>query len=166
MTAQAWIKCLALKTHPEGGYYRETYRSAQRIPRRVLPGGYRGARAASTAIYFLLKRGQVSRLHRIRSDELWHHYTGGSLTIHCLHPTGGYTQVRLGLKLDRGEQPQIMIPAGTWFGATLVRGAPFALVGCTVAPGFEFDDFEMGRASVLRREFPAHKAIITQLCRV
>ncbi len=164
MNAQAWIKRLALCPHPEGGYYRETYRADHTLPKHSLPKGFKGPRSVSTAIYFLLKRGQISRLHRIASDEIWHHYAGGTLIIHGLTPEGHHTQFKLGKQVSLGEQPQVIIPAGTWFGATLAPRATFTLVGCTVAPGFDFADFEMGKATHLLQKYPAHKAIIKLLC--
>lgn len=164
MNAQDWIKRLALAPHPEGGYFKETYRSDHMLPRPALPRGFKGPRSVSTAIYFLLKRGQISRLHLIAADELWHHYAGGSLIVHGLTPQGRHIEFKLGTRPDRGEAPQVMIPAGTWFGACLAPRAAFALVGCTVAPGFDFADFEMGDTSTLLKAFPRHKAVIHVLC--
>ncbi len=165
MTAEALIRRLALRPHPEGGYYRETYRAGETLARKALPPRFTGDRAFSTAIYFLLKRGQMSRLHRIRSDEVWHHYAGGALILHGLTPDGRHLQVRLGSGAARGERPQAVIPAGVWFGGVLAPGeADYALVGCTVAPGFDFADFAMGEAAALEREFPRHRRVIRMLC--
>jgi hypothetical protein len=164
MNAQDWISRLNLLPHPEGGYFKENYRANHTLPRAALPRSFKGPRSVSTAIYFLLKRGQISRLHRIAADELWHHYAGGSLIIHGLTPQGRHIQYKLGTHPERGETPQVMIPAGTWFGANLAPRAAFALVGCTVAPGFDFADFEMGNASTLLKAFPKHKAVINALC--
>jgi len=164
MNAQTWIKRLDLCPHPEGGYYRETYRADHTLPKNSLPKGFKGPRSVSTAIYFLLKRGQISRFHRIASDEIWHHYAGGSLIIHGLTPEGHHIRFKLGKHASLGEQPQVIIPAGTWFGAALAPRTIFALVGCTVAPGFDFTDFEMSKTASLLQKYPAHKAIIKQLC--
>ena len=143
-TAQDWIEALRLAKHPEGGYYRETYRSAATI----------GDRAVSTAIYFLLPAGEVSALHRIKSDELWHFYGGNSLTIHSI--AGRYSTIELS-----ADNPQAVVPAGNWFGATVETG--YALVGCTVAPGFDFRDFEMAERSALLAMYPQHRTLIERL---
>lgn len=158
-----WIAQLGLQPHPEGGYYRETYRATELIPATALPSGYAGPRAASTAIYFLLRSGQVSRLHRLRATELWHFYSGSSLTIHCLHESGEYIPRQLGADLLRGEQWQVLVPGGVWFGATVDQPDSYVLVGCTVAPGFDFADFEMARRKPLLQQFPQHAALIRQL---
>ena len=151
-TAQDWIAALPLIPHPEGGYYRETYRS----PMAVALPGFSGERAVSTAIYFLLPAGEVSAFHRIKSDELWHFYTGQLLTIHGIDPAGGYSTIELG-----PGQPQAVVPAGSWFGATVDSG--YALVGCTVAPGFDFSDFELASRSALLAQYPQHRPIIERL---
>lgn len=149
------VRDLQLLPHPEGGFYRETYRAAQ----------VQGGRAASTMIYFLLPAGQVSRLHRIDADEGWHHYMGGTLEIFELdeaepdHPR----VTRLGKDLAAGELPQHIVPAGRWFGAAPAAGAPYALVGCTVAPGFEFAHFELGTRQRLLARFPAAADIVARL---
>lgn len=158
--ADEWIMRLGLQKHPEGGWYRETYRSSAVVPVAGLPAGFGGDRAASTAIYYLLARNQSSRFHRIKSDEVWHLYDGGPLLIHCISPGGEYMSLRLG----KGEgQPQQVVPAGTWFAAEPGEGADYALAGCTVAPGFDFADFELGRRSELIRLFPRHHELIARL---
>ncbi len=151
------IRALGLQPHPEGGYFRETYRSA-----RLGADG----RCAGTMIYFLLLRGQVSRLHRLDADEGWHLYVGGPLEIHELdegRPDDAPRITMLGADIEHGERPQHVVPAGRWFGATLAADAPFALVGCTVAPGFEFTAFELGSAAVLEAKFPRAHALIRRL---
>jgi predicted cupin superfamily sugar epimerase len=150
------VRELALRPHPEGGFYRETYRAAHTVD---------AGRAASTMIYFLLRAGEVSRLHRIDADEGWHHYLGGALEVYELDETepARLRVTRLGKDLHRGEVPQHMVPAGRWFGAAPAPGVPYALVGCTVAPGFEFARFELGtRASLLAR-FPDAADLVTRL---
>ncbi|BAC08382.1 cupin domain-containing protein [Thermosynechococcus vestitus] len=162
--AKAWIEALGLQPHPEGGYFREVYRSAGSIPRAVLPSGFQGGdRPYCTSIYFLLPSTACSRLHRIASDELWHFYTGSSLRIHVILPTGEYQALRLGINLDQGEQLQQVVPAGAWFGATVDAPDSFSLVGCTVAPGFDFRDFELGDRQQLQQQFPQHQRLIERL---
>ena len=146
--AARWIRSLGLTPHPEGGHYRETYRGSGKV---------------STAIYFLLEGRQVSRLHRIRSDELWHHYAGGPLTVSAIAPTGSLTEFTLGDDLDAGQAPQGVVPAGHWFGAALASPETYALVGCTVAPGFDFTDLELAHREALVAEFPQHAALIERL---
>ena len=141
--AAAWIKALALQPHPEGGHFRETYRTAERVPARGLPRRFSGPRAFSTAIYFLLQGHNISRLHRIKSDEVWHFYAGSPLTVHVIDSQGRYHALRLGRNPTSGALPQVVAPAGAWFGATLDRAHGYSLVGCTVAPAFEFAGFEL-----------------------
>jgi predicted cupin superfamily sugar epimerase len=155
--AKYWIEKLALVQHPEGGYYRETYRSAETIPQSGLPGRFDGPRTFSTAIYFLLPAGEISALHRIKSDEVWHFYDGGSLTIHVLSDAGEYAPIELGSEAEH----QAVVAAGCWFGAE-VRQGDFVLAGCTVAPGFDFRDFEMADR-FLCSNYPAHRALIERL---
>ena len=166
-TAERWIEVLELEPHPEGGWYRETYRSDLRIGSCCLPDlPAEGRRSASTAIYFLLRGDEFSSLHRLRSDEVWHHYRGGTLVVHVLHPDGSYVPIRLGPDLSGGERPQAVVPAGCWFGATLGDPNGFALAGCTVAPGFDFRDFQIGKRDELLREFPRHRRLVEGLTRV
>jgi len=157
-SAREWIRHLNLAPHPEGGFYRETYRSADRIPAAALPERYRGDRSCGTAIYFLLEGTQVSRLHRIHSDELWHFYAGSGLQLHRIERDGGYVALRLG-----PGAPQALLPAGCWFGATVDDPRAYALVGCTVAPGFDFADFELGDRDALLSRYPDQAALIRLL---
>lgn len=136
-TAHALITGLQLVRHPEGGWFRETYRSSETLAAQALPERFTGIRAFSTAIYFLLEAGDISALHRIKSDEMWHFYADSALLIHCIVPDGGYQALRLGADLAAGERFQAVVPAGCWFGAELAEEG-FALVGCTVSPGFDF----------------------------
>lgn len=161
----ALVRTLGLAPHPEGGFYKETYRAALTLAKDALPGTFAGARAASTAIYYLLRRGDFSALHRIASDEVWHFYAGSALTVHCLSDEGEAHAIRLGARVHEGEAPQAVVRAGTWFGARVEAGA-YALVGCTVSPGFDFADFEMGERAALVARFPAHRALIESLTRV
>lgn len=154
--AAAVISALGLQPHPEGGWYRETYRAALTVA--LGPD----TRAASTAIYYLLAHGDRSRLHRIRSDELWHHHAGTALTIHVFGPAG-YTALPLGTDLAAGERPQHCVRAGEWFGATVDQPGGWALVGCTVAPGFEFADLEFADRAELTAAHPDHADLLTRL---
>jgi predicted cupin superfamily sugar epimerase len=155
--ARAWAEALGLAPHPEGGLYRETFRASAVVDRPE------GVRAASTAIYFLLPAGSFSAIHRVRSDEVWHHYAGDALELHTIDPDGVHAVVRLGKELPR-ERPQHVVPAGTWQ-AAVPAGARYTLCGCTVAPGFDFVDFEMPRRAELIRRFPQHTALIERLTR-
>ena len=165
-TAEDYVRTLDLQPHPEGGWFRETYRATETIPQSGLPPRFSGARSFATAIYFLLGADTFSALHRIRSDELWHFYAGSPLAIHCLDPDGALRILRLGPDPARGETFQAAVPAGCWFGAEVAEPGGFSLVGCTVAPGFDFDDFELGRRGELCRRYPAHRALIERLTRL
>ena len=160
--ADQLIEILKLAEHPEGGYFRETYRSEGVW---TAPGGdeFPNGRAYSTAIYYLLKGDDRSKLHRVKSDELWHFYEGSAATIHVLHPGGRYEALHLGDALRKGQRFQHTVPAGCWFGVTVDDPAGYILAGCTVAPGFDFKDFEMGDREQLKQAFPEHKDIIERL---
>jgi len=154
------IERLGLVPHPERGYYVESYRAALEVQR--LPQSE--TRAASTAIYFLITAEQPStKLHRLRSDEIFHLYEGGPLDVLLLREGQAPALRRLGLELGRGERPQLVIPAGTWFGAELAAGAAHCLIGCTVAPGFEFADFELAHGPALSAQFPSAAARIQRM---
>lgn len=159
--ARELVDLLQLQPHPERGWYRETYRAP--LPVDGLPHG--GPRSASTAIYFLLGDDhRASYLHRLRSDELFHLYEGGPLDVLLVGEEEARV-VRLGLDLAAGERPQLVIPAGTWFGTELPAGVSHVLFGCTVAPGFDFADFELARGPELAARFPAHAARIARMTR-
>lgn len=163
--ATYWIEQLGLAPHPEGGWFRETYRSRETIPVAGLPSRFDTPRSVSTAIYFLLTNGQFSALHRIKSDELWFFHAGGPLAIHSFTEDGCHHTITLGNSPDQGQNLQAMIPAGSWFGAHPVASQAFTLASCTVAPGFDFSDFEMGCRDQLLPLFPQHRAIIELLTR-
>lgn len=152
------ISAFGLEPHPEGGYYKETYRSAEKMTTR---GG--ASRPISTGILFLLPEGQKSRLHRIKSDELWHFHLGGPLRLTQIAPEGAVTEVVLGPDFRNGQRLQHVVPARHWFGAAPEPGAGFCFVGCTVAPGFDFDDFDLGPRATLLARFPDAKDIIVKL---
>jgi predicted cupin superfamily sugar epimerase len=156
--ARALVEALGLTPHPEGGFYRETYRAPLSV------GAPQGARAASTAIYFLLPAGTFSALHRVRSDEVWHHYDGDAVELHTIDAGGAYARTVLGGAIDRGERPQHVVPAGVWQ-AAVPLGARFALCGCTVAPGFDFADFEMPSREQLVAQFPQLRSLVERLAR-
>lgn len=163
--ASELIRELELLPHPEGGHYRQIYAAGETIPAGALPSRFGGDRPFSTSIYYLLVGAERSRLHRIASDELWHFYAGAPLTIVTLDQRGERRDLRLGPDLAAGERYQLAVPAGRWFGAALSEPEPdaFALVGCTVAPGFDFADFELADAAALRECYPRHAALIDRL---
>lgn len=154
MNAEAIIKSFGLESHPEGGFFKETYRSPVQIE---TPNGQR---SCSTGIYFLLTAGQKSHLHRIKSDEVWHFYAGGPMAIYQLSPDGKFVETILGPDIEAGHKVQYVVPAGWWFGGMPCEGTEFSFVGCTVAPGFDFRDFEMAERDKLMTAFPhARQAI-------
>lgn len=150
-----WIRELGLAPHPEGGWYREIYRSPETIPG--------SERNVCTAIYFLLERGNFSAFHRINSDEMWHHYDGDGVDVHVLEPGGAYRRLSLGT--GAGRQPHAVVPAGCWFAAEVAEGGTFALAGCTVAPGFDFADFELADGVELSACHMQHAELIRRLTR-
>ena len=163
--ATQWIEGLGLQRHPEGGYFRESYRCEEILTKDRLPGRFRGDRAFSTAIYFLLNANDFSAFHRIKQDEGWHFYDGSGLTIHVIDPEGSYLSIKLGKNLAEGELPQAVVKAGWLFGATVNDTRSYSLVGCTVAPGFDFADFEMPGREELCRQYPQHRQLIERLTR-
>jgi predicted cupin superfamily sugar epimerase len=163
--ARQWIEGLALAPHPEGGWYRETYRSSESIRRDCLPARFDGDRAFATTIYYLLESGDFSALHRIRQDEGWHFYDGSPLTLHLIAPDGSYSTRKLGRDLEAGQEPQALAPAGWFFAATVDEPDSFSLTGCTVAPGFDFADFELPPRAELCRLFPQHRELLERLTR-
>jgi predicted cupin superfamily sugar epimerase len=164
-SAQYWIDKLNLIAHPEGGYYRETYRSELSIAREALPPQFPGPRLVSSAIYFLLEDENFSAFHRLRSDELWHFYAGSPIIVHVIEPDGGYSEIQLGSDPDAGDLLQAVVKAGRWFASRVRDPGSFALAGCTVAPGFDFADFEMGNRAELVRLYPQHRSLIESLTR-
>lgn len=165
MTLESLIRSLNLKPHPEGGFYAETYRAAESVAAPPLPARYGGPRALSTAIYFLLTAQSCSVMHRLKSDEVFHFYDGDPVEMLLLPPDGGGSVHVLGTDLAAGERPQAVVPAGCWQGARVRPGGRFALLGCTVAPGFDFADFEVGERGELTDRFPGHGGLIGALTR-
>ncbi|MUV38242.1 hypothetical protein JNUCC1_02078 [Lentibacillus sp. JNUCC-1] len=156
--AAYWIEKLKLEPHPEGGYYRSTFQSDTLITTET-----NEKRHLYTSIYFLLREGDLSHFHRLKSDELWYYHAGSPLEIHMIHQDGSYQCVKLGVNLDNGEVPQLMVPKHTIFGSVAEENAPFSLVGCMVSPGFDFKDFELFDQAELLDLYPQHEAIIRKL---
>lgn len=163
--AKYYIDKLQLIPHPEGGYYKEIYRAGEMILVEHLPGSFKGNRNISTSIYFLLQRNDFSAFHRLKSDELWHFYDGSALKISVIDRDGNFNEIFLGRNIEEGESYQTVIKKNSWFAAELVDKKSFALVGCTVSPGFDFQDFEMADCEKLVNEFPAYADKIKKLCR-
>lgn len=156
MTSEYWIEHLKLLPHPEGGFYRETYRATGELT--TTAGDKRNH---STAIYFLLRAQDRSLFHKIKSDELWHFHAGGRLTLYVLSREGLITRT-LGQNVDEGDTLQLIVPANHWFAARVTEG-PYVLSGCTVSPGFDFRDFEVAQRQNLLAEFPDCSQIINEL---
>lgn len=162
-TAQYWKEQLQLTQHVEGGAFREIYRSDISLPKKTLTAAHKGARNACTSIYFLLEYGEFSALHRIASDEIWHHYDGAALCIYEITADGMLTKHLLGKDLENGEMPQVIIPAGSWFGSRVEISGAFTLCGCTVSPGFDFEDFELANRDMFSQQYPQHEHLIKSL---
>lgn len=165
MTAQQLIQQYNLQPHPEGGWYKETYKSNEHLSVDALPERFNGKRVFSTAIYFLLAQGNFSAFHRIKSDECWHFYAGDPLLIYLIQPNGSLHIVHLGNDIEKGQMFQYVVPANCWFASIPAPGSNFCFVGCTVAPGFDFVDFELANATELAALYPQHQNFITPLCR-
>jgi hypothetical protein len=163
--AAYWLDKLQLTRHVEGGAFREVYRSALVVPRQALPLFFQGDRNASTHIYFLLTRGQFSAFHRIAADELWHFYAGDPLIVYEITHSGRLIEHRLGADPEKGESFFSVVSAGSWFGSMPADGGEYTLVGCTVAPGFDFADFELADPAGLAGQYPAHAELIRRLTR-
>ncbi|NQX78325.1 cupin domain-containing protein [Gilvibacter sp.] len=164
-TLEQLITKFDLKPHPEGGYYKETYRSSGTIAEANLPAAYDGERNYATSIYFLLMADNFSSFHRINQDEIWHFYDGSPLLLHIITPEGVYSEHLIGIDLSRGEVPQYVVPGGCWFAAEVIEPSGFSFIGCTVSPGFSFADFQLGKRSELINDFPKHADVIERLTR-
>ncbi|MGG8497053.1 cupin domain-containing protein [Tenacibaculum sp. TC6] len=163
MTAQQLITKFDLTEHPEGGFYIETYRSNGIIHNTNLSDNFIGDRNYSTCIYFLLTSEKFSAFHKINQDEIWHFYKGATLQLHMISPDGIYSLVNIGNKIEDNEIPQFIVPAGYWFAAEVLSPNSYSFVGCTVSPGFDFNDFVLPERKVLIALFPTHSEIITKL---
>lgn len=153
-----WIDQLELEKHPEGGYFAESYRS--KIKAEF--DGFEGERNLSTGIYFLIDQGVFSAFHRIKSDEMWHFYTGNPLIVHMIDAKGNYSNQIIGANVEKGEKLQFVVPAEVWFASEVKNGGDYSLVGCTVSPGFNFADFELAEAN-LAQKFPQHRELLLRL---
>ena len=157
------INKLELEPHPEGGYFKETYRSHGEIKEESLDPIYKGKRNYSTCIYFLLTSDNFSALHRIKQDEIWHFYDGSPIKLHVISESGIHTVHIIGRDLYKGETPQFVVPGGSWFAAEVINKNAYSLVGCTVSPGFSFEDFELTSRKDLVLLFPDKEEIISKL---
>ncbi|MBI5838141.1 MAG: cupin domain-containing protein [Candidatus Eisenbacteria bacterium] len=162
--AARWIEHLRLERHPEGGWFRETYRSPARLE---IPGAPPGSpmRSLATSIYFLLEGTDFSAFHRLLSDEVWHFHAGGAVLLVAIDPAGRLRSFTLGSDAGRGETPQVAIRAGWWYAARLEDTDSYALTGCAVSPGFEYQDWELGSREELQSAFPQHGRVIQELTR-
>ena len=165
--ADELIRTLELEPHVEGGYFRELLRSEETVP-GTLPDRYSGSRCYYTNIYFMLRSSDISHLHRLTSDEIWHFLEGSPTCVVIINPDGALQTVRLGADTAAGEVFTVLMPRGSWFGAFLPTPAAlsedaYSLISCTVSPGFEYDDFELASRDALLAQYPAHKEIICKL---
>ncbi|UKS24950.1 cupin domain-containing protein [Paenibacillus sp. HWE-109] len=158
-----WISKLELIAHPEGGYYKRSYQAEETVTDKELSVQFDGQRLLYTSIYFLLQSHDVSHFHRLKSDELWYFHAGSPLTIHVIHENGSYEEVKLGMNLDKGESLQYLVPKNSIFGSSVMEKDTFSLVGCMVAPGFDFQDFELFTQDELLAQYPQHQEIIKRL---
>lgn len=161
--AQYWIMKLSLKEHPEGGFYREVYRSRESIEGIYLKYKRKGVRNLATSIYFLLKSGEKSLLHILKSDETWYYHYGNPIHLFCIDFHGNLKEVVIGPDIEKHEQPQYTIPEGTIFGGLVHGQKTFCLASCMVAPGFSFDDFQLLSREFMLEKYPKHKDIILKL---
>ncbi|SRR5690554_3693637 len=157
------VKQLDLAPHPEGGFYKETYRSEGNIDEKALGNDYKGTRSYSTCIYFMLTSDSFSAFHRIKQDEIWHFYDGSPIKLHVITEKGEHSTHIIGKDLEKGEVPQYIVSGGCWFGAEVINENHFSLVGCTVSPGFSFEDFELIPRKDLIALYPHNKDVITYL---
>lgn len=161
-TAEYFVKNLNMTAHPEGGFYKETFASTENISDKDLDVNFEGSRMLWTSIYFLLRDGEVSNFHRLKSDEMWYYHSGSPLTIYIISPEGKLTAEQLGLNIENGEKPQVLVPKDYIFGSAM-NNEGYALVGCNVSPGFEFIDFELFERSFLMEKYPEYKEVILKL---
>jgi hypothetical protein len=160
--ADSIVKALNLSKHPEGGYFSEVYRSKETLD-KDLHERFNGIHSLYTSIYFLLSENDFSAFHVLKSDEIWHFYEGTTLDIHIIDPNGLVSKISLGKDLTSGEKYQYLIKAGCYFAAEVRDKSSYALVGCTVSPGFEYSDFALCKKEDLTEKFPAHKDLIKRL---
>ncbi len=159
---EEWLAVLNMNKHPEGGYYQEIYKSGCSTTIASSKEGNPKERSLMTSIYFMLERGNYSGFHRIKSDELWHFYDGDPLFVHEINLEGNYIKHLVGKDPSKGQMPFCCIPAGSWFASELISDGEFCLVGCTVAPGFEFEDFELANEALID-QYPKYEGLISRL---
>ena len=159
--ANYWIGNLNLQAHPEGGYFKETYRSED-----IVLNKYGKNRSASTGIYFLITSANFSAFHKIESDEMWHFHGGSPLVVYVLMPDGELNILQIGNDLEKGQTPQAIVPAGCWFASRVEAPNSYSFVGCTVSPGFDFQDFVLANREELTAEYPTHSDLIKELTRL
>jgi len=156
------IKHLDLLPHPEGGYYKETYRSVGNINTESLAKNYNGKRSYSTCIYFLLTSADFSAFHKIKQDEIWHFHEGSPIVLHTISEEGIHQEHSIGTNFLEGEKPQLVVAGNHWFAASVIQENAYALVSCTVSPGFDFSDFVLPTRKELLAKFPQHEKLIHQ----
>ncbi|MDF2873167.1 MAG: cupin [Anaerocolumna sp.] len=161
-SADYFVKNLNMTAHPEGGFYKEIYTSEESITSQELKVDYEGSRILWTSIYFLLRDGEVSNFHRLKSDEMWYYHSGSPLTIYMISPNGELITEQLGLAVEHGEKPQVLVPKDYIFGSAM-NNEGYALVGCMVSPGFEFRDFELFKRNDLLEKYPKYEEMIKKL---
>lgn len=166
MEVKQLVKSLNLFPHPEGGFYKEVYRSQNTISKTALNSNFNSDRSYCTSIYFLLTSDNFSGFHRIKQDEIWNFYEGSPLLVHVIDKEGIYTCHEIGMDISNGLFPQLVVPAGAWFASSVKNENDYSFVGCTVAPGFDFEDFELADRSKLIEKYPEHKEVITAFTRV
>ena len=160
-----WINKLNLQKHPEGGFFKEVYRSSEILNHSFLPERYSTDRTFCTSIYFLLTSEEPSHFHKLHSDEIWNFYYGNTISLHLIDSEGEYRLKKLGMNFEDGENFQIIVPKYSWFGASIDKNNSYGLVGCTLAPGFEYDDFELISRQKLLELYPKYQDIIIKLTR-
>lgn len=159
MNADYWIGQLEMEEHPEGGYFKQSFKAEETIS----PESHPGIRNLFTSIYFLLRSENISHFHQLKSDELWYFHAGSSLTVHIIDRSGQYRQEKLGLAIEKGERPQVLVEKGAIFGSSVDAEDTFSLVGCMVSPGFDFADFKLFSQKELLEKFPQHEGVIRRL---
>jgi predicted cupin superfamily sugar epimerase len=160
------IQKLQLQPHPEGGFFKETYRSKGIIHKDSLPPFFEGKRNYSTCIYYLLRSGDFSAFHKINQDEIWHFYSGSPIKLYIISENGKLSEVLIGSDLSAGQVPQFIVPKHHWFAAKVIDRKSYSLLGCTVSPGFDFEDFMLASRKNLVEQFPQHCNIIEEFTRV
>lgn len=159
------IEKLQLRPHPEGGFFKETYRSDGIIPQEALPDFFEGSRHYSTCIYYMLQSGDFSAFHKIHQDEIWHFYLGSPIRLYLISEVGNLTEVIIGTDIAKGHVLQFVVPKVHWFAATVAEQESFSLIGCTVSPGFDFKDFTLASRKDLIEKYPQHHDIIKTFTR-